>query len=75
VPDTPANIPWKFLSDNAVQNGERDRDVTSNETPGKLATAATAFMAHIGSDVMIMLSMPAGQKKQRRETRSHVTSR
>ena len=51
------------------------RGVTSNGTSGKLATAATAFMVYIGSDVMAMLSMPAGQENQRRERRSHVTSR
>jgi hypothetical protein len=50
------------------------RGVTSSGTPGKLATVATAFMIHIGSDVMGMLSMPAGQEKQRPERRSHVTS-
>jgi hypothetical protein len=25
VPDAPANIPWKFLSDNAVQDGAQDK--------------------------------------------------
>lgn len=32
---------------------------TFNGTPGKLATAATAFMAYIGGYVMAMISMPA----------------
>jgi hypothetical protein len=43
-------------------------------TPDKLATAVTVFMTHIGSDVMGMLSMPAGDQKQRPERRSYVTS-
>jgi hypothetical protein len=38
-------------------------------------SAAPAFMVYIGSDAMAMISMPAGQEKQRRDRRSHVTSR
>jgi hypothetical protein len=51
------------------------RCVTYKGTPGKLATGATAFMVCIGGNVMAPLSMPAGQEKQGRDRRSHVTSR